>query len=206
MLFEDTYRTIAKPGEGLFRDRGSKFIALSFPVNNEAEIKSIVQDVKKQHPQAAHHCYAFRLTPDPTVYRVNDDREPSGSAGKPILNALLSRQITDVLVIVVRYFGGTLLGVPGLIHAYRSAAEDALNGNEIIEKFVTEKFRLVCPWSLLNESYHLLRQNQANIISQETESECVILFEIRKSLVKEFEERFHAHHPLNQQAKLEPIH
>ena len=203
MLFEDSYQTILHPAEGIFRDRGSKFIAFAYPVKNESEVKTCLQDIRKEHSQAAHHCYAYRLTPDPTVFRVNDDHEPSGTAGKPILNAILSKQLSDTLVIVVRYFGGTLLGVPGLINAYRSAADDALSNAEITERFITEKYRLECPWPLLNEAYLLLRQSQAKILSQETNENCVIVFEIRRGIVKDFESRFQLHHPLNQLAKLE---
>src|SRR4051794_27749102 len=113
MLFDDTYLSVSKAAEGIYRDRGSKFMAFAYPVKNESEIKGWIDKAVKEHPQANHHCYAYRLSPDPTVFRVNDDGEPAGSAGRPILNAIISRQLTDVLVIVVRYFGGTLLGVPG---------------------------------------------------------------------------------------------
>src|SRR4051812_2596882 len=118
MLFDDTYRTIEKPAEGIFRDRGSKFLAFAYPISAEGEIKSIIAKLKVEHPKANHHCWAMRLTPDRGVFKLNDDGELSGTAGRPILNILLSRDITNVLVVVVRYFGGTLLGVPGLINAY----------------------------------------------------------------------------------------
>ena len=122
-LFEDTYQTIEFPAEGIFRDKGSKFIAYAYPFKDEANLKDIIADLKSQHPKARHHCYAYRLSPDRSVFRVNDDGEPSGTAGRPILNVLLSMDVTNILVVVVRYFGGTLLGVPGLINAYKTATQ-----------------------------------------------------------------------------------
>jgi len=125
MLFDDSYRTIEKPAEGVFRDRGSKFIAFAYPINSESELKNILSQLKSEHPKANHHCWAIRLGLDRSVFRINDDGEPSGTAGRPILNTLLSHNLTNVAVIVVRYFGGTLLGVPGLINAYKTATEEA---------------------------------------------------------------------------------
>jgi uncharacterized YigZ family protein len=205
MLFEDTYKSISSPAEGQFRDRGSKFIGLAFPVESEEEVKSILQQIKKDHPQANHHCYAFRLTPDPNVYRCSDDREPSGSAGRPILNAILSAGLTNVMVVVVRYFGGTLLGVPGLINAYREAAADSLRNARIIERTITERFVITCPYTLLNEVYQLLRTSGAVITGQETQENCYIYFEIRKKNVRDFEVQFKKNHLLNGTSSLEPI-
>ncbi|MDP2112754.1 MAG: YigZ family protein, partial [Bacteroidota bacterium] len=129
---EDTYKTIEKPSEGLFKDKGSKFISFAFPVNSEDEIKDIVQSIKKEHHSARHHCYAWRLGADHLHFRANDDGEPSSTAGKPILGQIQSFDLTNILIVVVRYFGGTLLGVSGLINAYRSAALDAINQAEIV--------------------------------------------------------------------------
>ncbi|MBS1531433.1 MAG: YigZ family protein, partial [Bacteroidetes bacterium] len=117
MLFDDTYLTIEKPAEGVFRDRGSKFMAYAYPITSEPDIKLIIAGLKQEHPKANHYCYAMRLSTDRSVFRINDDGEPSGTAGRPILNVLLSRNLTNLVVVVVRYFGGTLLGVPGLINA-----------------------------------------------------------------------------------------
>ena len=133
---EDTYKTIEKPSEGLFKDKGSKFISFAFPVDNEEEIKEIVQSIKKEHHSARHHCYAWRLGADQLLFRANDDGEPSSTAGKPILGQIQSFDLTNILIVVVRYFGGTLLGVSGLINAYRNAALDAINQAEIVEKLV----------------------------------------------------------------------
>ena len=133
----DQYTTIAHPTEGTFRDRGSKFIGYAFPVSNEKEIKEHLQHLKKIHPSAGHVCYAFRINPLNEYWRANDDGEPSSSAGKPILGQIRSMELQNVLVAVVRYFGGTLLGVPGLINAYRQAAIEALKIADLIEKTVT---------------------------------------------------------------------
>jgi uncharacterized YigZ family protein len=136
MLFDDTYKTISQPSESIFRDRGSKFLGYAYPVTSDNDIKAIVANLKAEHPKANHHCWAIRLGIDRSVFRVNDDGEPSGTAGRPILNILLSRNITNVLVVVVRYFGGTLLGVPGLINAYKTATEMALDAAQVLEKTV----------------------------------------------------------------------
>ncbi len=133
----DQYTTIAHPTEGAFRDRGSKFIGYAFPVSNEKEVKEHLQHLKKIHPSAGHVCYAFRINPLNEYWRANDDGEPSSSAGKPILGQIRSMELQNVLVAVVRYFGGTLLGVPGLINAYRQAAIEALKIADLIEKTVT---------------------------------------------------------------------
>lgn len=136
-MIQDQYTTIANPTEGTFRDRGSKFIGYAFPVTNEKEIKEHLQHLKKIHPSAGHVCYAFRINPLNEYWRANDDGEPSSSAGKPILGQIRSMELQNVLVAVVRYFGGTLLGVPGLINAYRQAAIEALKIAELVEKTVT---------------------------------------------------------------------
>ena len=125
--------------EGEFRDRGSRFMAYAYPVKDEAEIKNIVSNIRKEQPKANHHCYAYRLGPGNAVFRYSDDREPSGSAGKPIYGVIQANDLTDVLIVVTRYFGGTLLGIPGLINAYREAAANAIKSATIISKQITEK-------------------------------------------------------------------
>lgn len=131
MLFDDTYRTIAHPAEGIFKDRGSKFLGFAFPVKTETEIKEIIANLRAEHSKARHFCWALRLTADRSVFRLNDDGEPSGTAGRPILNTLLSADLTNILIVVVRYFGGTLLGVPGLINAYKTASQESILAAEI---------------------------------------------------------------------------
>ena len=133
---DDLYKTILKPAESNLRDHASKFIGYLYPVRNEEEIKNILSELKKQYYDATHHCYAYRLGTKGEIFRANDDGEPSGSAGKPILNQLLSAQVTNTLAVVVRYFGGTKLGIPGLISAYKEATKEALNAATIIEETV----------------------------------------------------------------------
>ncbi|MEP7171388.1 MAG: YigZ family protein [Bacteroidota bacterium] len=178
---DDTYKTITSKSEGYFRDRGSKFIAEAFPVSTEQEIKKVLIDTKKKHPKANHHCYAWRLTPDKTVFKCSDDREPTGSAGRPILNAILSNDLTGILIIVSRYFGGTLLGVPGLINAYRSAAQDAIDHVAQIVKTVNEIYELRFDYSLMNEVMRILKNENVHLIHQNFNDICIFKFELRKS-------------------------
>lgn len=180
MLFNDTYKTILTPAEGIFRDKGSKFIAYAFPFSHENDLKSIIADIKTAHPKARHHCYAYRLTPDRNIYRVNDDGEPSGTAGRPILNVLLSKELTNILVVVVRYFGGTLLGVPGLINAYKTATEDAILKTQIIEKTVNDVYELKFDYLLMNDVMKIIKEDKLEILSQEFDLHCVIKTSIRK--------------------------
>ena len=137
MSDSDKYFTIKNPSEGIFKDRGSKFISYAFPVTDESNVKDHLQSLKKLHPSASHFCYAFRINPMNEYWRANDDGEPSSSAGKPILGQLRSQLLQNILVVVVRYFGGSLLGVPGLINAYKTAAAEALKAAEKIEKVIT---------------------------------------------------------------------
>jgi len=157
MLFSDTYKTIAAESKGLFRDRGSRFIAIAKPVSSQEEIKTILEDLRREYHDARHHCFAWMLTPDRQVMRVSDDGEPSGTAGRPIMGQINSHGLTNILVVVIRYFGGTLLGVSGLINAYRSAAEDALANARIIEKHVTESWLVTFPYTSMNDVMKVLK-------------------------------------------------
>ncbi|WP_195759225.1 IMPACT family protein [Pedobacter puniceum] len=185
MLFDDTYKTVQNPAEGIFRDKGSKFIAYAFPFSHENDLKNIITNVKTSHPKARHHCYAYRLTPDRNIYRVNDDGEPSGTAGRPILNVLLSKELTNILVVVVRYFGGTLLGVPGLINAYKAATEDAILNAQIIEKTVNDVYAIKFDYLLMNDVMKIIKEDKIEILHQEFDLNCQIKLSIRKTdLVK----------------------
>lgn len=179
-LFDDTYRTIAAPAEGIFRDRGSKFIAYAYPLKQEAEIKERVAALKAEHPKARHHCWAYRLTPDRAVFRLNDDGEPSGTAGRPILNTLMSSDLTNVAVIVVRYFGGTLLGVPGLINAYKTATQEALNVADIVERTVNDVYTVRFDYLRLNQVMRVIKEMNLIVSDQVFDNECLITLEIRK--------------------------
>lgn len=180
MLFSDTYQTILAPSEGIFRDRGSKFIALAYPIVSETEIKSIVAQLRGNHPKARHFCWAVRLSPDRTVFKLNDDGEPAGSAGRPILNVLLSKDITNVLVVVVRYFGGTLLGVPGLINAYKTATLEAINHTNIIEKTVNEVYQIQFGYLAMNDVMRIVKDEQLIILSQNFDLDCHMEISVRK--------------------------
>jgi uncharacterized YigZ family protein len=180
MLFEDTYLTIKEPSTGLFKDRGSKFSGYAFPVYNEEEIKVCIAELKKLHPSATHHCYAFRLGADKLAFRANDDGEPSNTAGKPILGQIQSKDLTNILIVVVRYFGGTLLGVGGLINAYRLAAADAIQNAVIIEKTVNDVYEITFDYLQMNNVMKIIKDEELKIISQQSELSCLLSFSVRK--------------------------
>lgn len=162
-----TYHTVAGEGHSDYRDRGSKFFGYAFAIVSPEEAKLRLQQLKKEHPKASHHCFAWRLGPDGSQFRVSDDGEPSGSAGKPIEGQILSRGLTNVMVVVVRYFGGSLLGVPGLIHAYRTAAAEALDGAGMEERKVERLIGLRFDYTVMNEVMMVIRECQARVLKQE---------------------------------------
>lgn len=182
-LFEDTYFTVERPCEGLFRDKGSKFIAYVFPFEDESRLKEIVAELKAMHPKARHHCWAYRLGTDRSVFRINDDGEPSGTAGRPILNVLLSKDVTNILVVVVRYFGGTLLGVPGLINAYKSATVDALEQAEVVERTVKDVYEIRFDYVQMNDVMRIIKDENIFIVDQQFDNSCVVLLGVRKMQV-----------------------
>lgn len=183
-LFDDTYRTIAAPAEGVFKDKGSKFIAYAFPLRTEQEAKDRVAAVRAEHPKARHHCWAYRLTPDRSVYRINDDGEPSGTAGRPILNVLLGADLTNVLVVVVRYFGGTLLGVPGLINAYKTATQEAVAVATIIEQTVNDGYGIHVDYERLNDVMRIIKEEELIVREQQYDTRCYLIVEIRQRRVE----------------------
>ncbi|CAN5180566.1 IMPACT family protein [soil metagenome] len=167
-----SYQTITSPTTGEYKDRGSKFIGWAIPVATEEEAKQYLEQLWKEHPKARHICYAFRIGNNNPLERSNDDGEPSGSAGKPILNQIYSAGVTNVLVAVVRYFGGTLLGVPGLIQAYKAAAIEALSTAAIVTHEVLAWYHLVCPYPTLHEVMNLLKKENVTIAEQEMHLDC----------------------------------
>ena len=181
MLFEDTYKTISSESEGLFKDRGSKFIAKAYPVSSEAEIKEIQKKLRKEYYDARHHCFAYILGHDKSAYRVNDDGEPSGSSGKPIYGQLLSNDLTNVFVVVIRYFGGTKLGIPGLINAYRTATKDALKNAKIITKTVNEVYEIQYQYDVMNDVMKIMKEDDLEQIETKFDLSCKIVFSVRKS-------------------------
>ena len=166
-----------------YRDRGSKFLAFAYPVCTESEVRTYLETLRTQHPKAVHHCYAYRFGTDRNNYRANDDGEPSGSAGRPILNALYSRDLTNVLVVVVRYFGGTLLGVPGLINAYKTATTAALDQASVVEQTVNETYQVRYPFEQMNEVMRLVKEQHLPVLKQGYDTACILDIEVRKSLV-----------------------
>lgn len=180
MLFEDTYNTIEQPSEGLFKDKGSKFIGYAYPISSEDEVKSILLNLRSEHAKARHFCWALRLSPDRSVFRLNDDGEPSGTAGRPILNTLLSADLTNILVVVVRYFGGTLLGVPGLINAYKNATIDALDHAVKIQKTVNDLYRISFEYLSMNEVMKVIKDEDLAVKQQSFDTNCSMDIEIRK--------------------------
>ncbi|SRR5260221_2583353 len=180
----DSYYTIEKPSIAEFKDRGSKFIAYAFPIADVNEFKEKLTAVKKEHPKATHHCFAYRIGTDGNNFRVSDDGEPSGSAGRPILGQIDSRQVTNVLIIVVRYFGGTLLGVPGLINAYKTAASFALQVTPAIQKPVLINYRLQFDYTQMNDVMKIVKQFDCVVWRQEMQLFCVMRIGIAKKNVE----------------------
>jgi uncharacterized YigZ family protein len=189
-LFSDSYFTISKPAEAALKEKGSKFLSFVFPVVSETEIKVLLTNLKKLHPGANHHCYAWRLGADKAAFRANDDGEPSNSAGKPILSQIQSNDLTNVLIVVVRYFGGTLLGVGGLIQAYKHAAAAALQNTEITECFILFEYKLVFNFEHINAVMRILK-DEAAIISSTSYAELnTIIFSVKKQNSEKIERKF----------------
>lgn len=185
MLFDDTYKTIEELSEGIFRDKGSRFIAYLYPIKSDEEIKNIIAELKSLHPKARHFCWAIRMGPDRSVFRINDDGEPSGTAGRPILNTLLSNDLTNVLALVVRYFGGALLGVPGLINAYKCATMEAINQSIIVEKTIDLTFRIEFGHPVMNEVMKVIKDENLKLFNQCFDLNCRFDIAIRQSQVNQ---------------------
>jgi uncharacterized YigZ family protein len=179
------YNTIERPAVAEVKERGSRFIAYAYPVTTVEAVKKQIESLKKEHPKANHHCFAYRLGLDNNVFRVSDDGEPSGTAGKPILGQIDSKQLTDTLIIVVRYFGGTLLGVPGLIHAYKSAAVMALQLTPIVHRAIEVNYQLHFDYTRMNEVMMVVKQMNCTVLSQEMNLFCVLNIGVPKSKLDE---------------------
>lgn len=180
-MFSDTYQTLKSESEILLKEKGSRFIGLAFPVTSESDIKHKLQTLKEKYPDASHHCYAWYLGMNKEAQRANDDGEPAGSAGKPIQRAMQSAGITQALVVVVRYFGGTLLGVPGLIQSYGEAAKLAIKEAGILEKLIREYYRIETDYIYENEVFRLIKQHKAEMIHIYKSENIVLEVAIRKS-------------------------
>jgi uncharacterized YigZ family protein len=186
---KDSYKSIARESEGLFKDNGSRFIALAYPVETEEQIKEIVAGLKKEYYDARHHCYAYRLGYKGDKFRANDDGEPSGSSGRPILGQIDSLGLSDILVVVVRYFGGIKLGIPGLIRAYKTSTADALEKAEIIEKIASKHYRLSFGYMNMNDVMKVMKDMGLEQRNQVFDMACSLDTTVRLSLVDNFLER-----------------
>lgn len=189
MEIKDTYRTIAAQSDGLFKDNGSRFIAKAYPVETEAEVKAIVDSLKKEYYDARHHCYAYRLGLDGSKYRANDDGEPSGSAGRPILGQIDSAGLSDILVVVVRYFGGIKLGIPGLIRAYKTSTSDAISSAEIVEKIAGRNWRIDFDYMAMNSVMKIVKDMALPQKNQDFGERCSMEVRVRLSQESDFIER-----------------
>ena len=179
-MFEDTYKTISAPATGSYSEKRSKFLAYAFPVQTEAQVKERLTEIQKKHNDARHHCYAYILGPNKDAYRMNDNGEPSGTAGRPIHGQLMSKDLTNTLVIVVRYFGGLKLGVSGLQNAYKIAAKEALDAANIIEKTIDENYEVTFEYLQMNNVMQLMKDPFVTIISQQSDLNCTIRFSVRR--------------------------
>lgn len=177
-----TYKTISSPSEGIYREKGSKFLAFAIPVSEVDEIKDILKNFRKKYYDARHVCYAYMLGAERTDFRVNDDGEPSGTAGRPILGQINSLNLTNILVVVVRYFGGILLGTGGLITAYKEAAAAALQNATIVEKEVTSIYKLNFDYPVLNDVMHIIKTHNIAILSQQFEEKCKMKIEVPRQI------------------------
>ncbi|GAB4113188.1 MAG: YigZ family protein [Thermoflexibacter sp.] len=188
----DTYFSIKQETQTIYKEKGSKFLAFAFPVENEEAIKEHLSTLRKKYYDATHHCYAYLLGKEKKVFRAYDDGEPNGTAGLPILNQIRSKEITNVLVVVVRYFGGTKLGASGLINAYKTASAEVLAQAEVVEKILTQTLQIHFDYHLTNEVMKLIKENEATIEKQTFEDRCKICLRIREkqydNLVKHMRE------------------
>jgi uncharacterized YigZ family protein len=176
----DTYKTITIATEGIYKEKGSKFLSFALPVNNVEEVKELVKTYRKEYYDARHVCYGYMLGSDRKEWRANDDGEPSGTAGRPILGQINSRELTNILVIVVRYFGGILLGTGGLVIAYKEATSDALNQAEIIEKTIEEMISINFDYVIMNDVMRVIKDTNANIENQSYDNKCIMNLKIRR--------------------------
>lgn len=189
MTVEDTYKTILEPSEGIFTEKRSKFIALAFPVRTLDEIKTLLDAHQKKYYDARHVCYAYMLGSERTNFRANDNGEPSGTAGKPILGQINSNELTDILVIVVRYFGGIKLGTGGLVVAYKAAAAEAIAAATIIEKTVDEDVTVLFEYPFMNDVMRIVKEEEPEILDQSYDMDCSMTLRIRRSMMPKLRAR-----------------
>lgn len=177
----DLYLTLAADAEAVYKEKSSKFLAYAYPVEDEERIREILESLRKRYYDATHHCYAWRLGPRGEQFRANDDGEPSGTAGKPILGQMLSTGITNCLIVVVRYFGGTKLGVSGLISAYKESARAAIDAGTIVERTVDRRINIIFPYIAMNDVMRIIKEEQPAIAAQEFDNTCSMTLAVRES-------------------------
>ena len=180
-MFDDTYRTLAAPSEGIYKEKGSKFLAFAFPVVSLDEVKAHLERLRKDYFDARHHCYAYILGADKAAWRANDDGEPSGTGGRPIYGQLLSADLTDTLIVVVRYFGGVLLGASGLANAYKTAARDAIANATVVEKTIDVVYRLHFEYALMNDVMRIIKEFGLTPRNQDFGLDCKLQVSVRRS-------------------------
>lgn len=185
----NVYKTIAEKAEGQYKEKGSKFLAFGFPVTDETAIKSIIASLRKEYHDARHHCYAWRIGAGPYQYRMNDDGEPSGTAGKPIYGQIISHDLTNILVVVVRYFGGTLLGTGGLVHAYRTATASMLDRSAIIEKTIGISCSLTFPYAILNSVMKVIKEEGIAFADASYDNQCSLTVSVPKGILERFKNK-----------------
>ena len=196
MLFSDIYKEVKFQSKGIYKEKGSKFIAYSYPVYSEEEVKERVKKVKKLEYGARHHCYAFVINPDKSACRTNDDGEPSSTAGKPILGQIQSNDLTNILIIVVRYFGGVKLGIPGLIRSYKTASANAIRNATIITKTIKEIYELECKYTQIKDVMRIVKELKLEIINTNFPLDCQLIFAIAKSKANNVIDTFKKNHVL----------
>ncbi|MDR1372571.1 MAG: YigZ family protein [Dysgonamonadaceae bacterium] len=189
MQDSDTYKTVAVVSEGYINEQRSKFISFALPVKSPEEVKEKIDSVRRKYYDATHVCWAYMLGAEHTLFRANDDGEPSYTAGKPILNVIKSNCLTDILIVVVRYFGGVKLGTGGLILAYRNAAQKAIENAVIIEKTVNEELTVVCEYPFLNSVMKIIKEEKPGILSLQFDNKCVFRLSLRKNNVQKLKDR-----------------
>ena len=196
-MFDDTYKEVKNYTTGIYKEKGSKFIAYSYPVYSEEEIKEKLEIVKKLEHSARHYCYAYILNPDKSAQRSNDDGEPSSTAGKPILGQILSNDLTNILIVVVRYFGRVKLGVPGLIRSYKTAAVQAIQEATIVTKTIKEQYKVSFKYPQMNNVMRLVKEYDLEVINTDFQIDCKLIFAVPKSKVNDVVDTFKKNHELN---------
>jgi uncharacterized YigZ family protein len=196
LIFDDKYKEVKSHTTGIYKEKGSKFIAYSYPVYSEQDVKDKLEEVRKLEHSARHHCYAYILNPDKSAQRANDDGEPSSTAGKPILGQILSNNLTNILIVVVRYFGGVKLGVPGLIRSYKTAAAQAILEATIITKTIKEQYEVSFQYPQMNDVMRLVKEYDLEVVNTEFQIECKLIFAAQKSKANDIVNTFKKNHEL----------